>query len=383
MLRRTAYLASTVFALSMLTSTGAMASAQRTFVASYGSPANTAFNCSISKPCRAFSEALSVTSLNGEVIVLDSAGYGSVTITKSVSIIAPPGIYAGVTVSSGNGVTINAPGATVVLRGLSINGQGGNRGISVLAAARVRVENCVVSGMNIAGISHTAASAELIVQDTLLRDNVGSGVYLLADLGSIVLDHVRSEHNGGNGVSFTPAAGSLGALATITDSVFTHNEGDGIAADSVAGATITLLVDRSVISNNGQNGFRAASGAGSGVATVSRSAINDNGGHGISIQGSIQAAASENATKRNSGNGALVANARVVLSGNVLIGDLSGAIHSMGDSAVVSISANTAQSPQGQDDVVCEGGLLATFGNNSMFFVGTGPGCLQSTVGSK
>jgi len=32
-------------------------------------------------------------------------------------------------VFSGNGVTVNTPDATVVLRGLSINGQGGSNGI--------------------------------------------------------------------------------------------------------------------------------------------------------------------------------------------------------------------------------------------------------------
>jgi len=64
-----------------------MASAQRTFVASYGAPLNTALNCSITKPCRAFSEAISVTNPDGEVIVLDSAGHtlgnGELTIAST------------------------------------------------------------------------------------------------------------------------------------------------------------------------------------------------------------------------------------------------------------------------------------------------------------
>jgi hypothetical protein len=61
------------------------------FVAAYGAAANTAFNCSIAKPCRSFSDAIGVTSAQGEVVVFDSAGYGPVTITQSVSIIAPTG----------------------------------------------------------------------------------------------------------------------------------------------------------------------------------------------------------------------------------------------------------------------------------------------------
>src|SRR5262245_18595184 len=116
-------------AVALSASSVAHAGGQRILVASYGAPTNVAFSCPITKPCRGFSEAIGVTNPKGEVLVLDSAGYGPVTITKSVSIIAPPGIYAGVTAFSGDGITINAPGGTVVLRGLSVNGQGGLIGI--------------------------------------------------------------------------------------------------------------------------------------------------------------------------------------------------------------------------------------------------------------
>ena len=321
----------------------ALATAQRTFVASNGIETNP---CSLTQPCRSFAAAITQTNVGGEVIVLDSAGYGPVTITKSVSLIAPTGIYAGISVFSGkDGVTVNAPGAIVVLRGLSINGQGGDNGITLKAAARMRVENCVVSAMHVAGISHTAANAELIVLDTIVRDNLGSGVYLFADLGSLVLDHVRSAHNGGNGVSLTPSAGSPGALATITESVFTHNEGDGIGADSISGSTITLLVDRSVISNNGFNGFRATvPNGGSGVASVSRSAVNDNGGNGIFMQGPVLGTASENVVHRNGGAGILA------------FGNIGGAVY-------ISVNANVGTNRG--DDFRCSGpGNFASNGNN-------------------
>ena len=298
------------------------------------------------------------------------------TVKKSVSIIAPPGIYGGISVFSGDGITVNAPGAIVVLRGLSINGQGGNNGISLLAAARLRVENCVVSGMHVAGISHTAAApdAELIVLDTVVRDNLGSGVYFFANIGSLVLDHVRSEHNGGNGVSITPSVGSIGALATITDSVFTHNDGDGIGADAVSGATITLVVDRSVLSYNGQNGVRAAASAGAAVANLSRNVINDNGGNGIFMGTAVQASVSENHFHRNSGYGALVSNSPpsvVWLSGNVLTDDLGGGIHVTGLGAEIFINGNTIR------QITCDGSAaVVAYGNNAMAStLFQGPGC--------
>jgi len=64
----------------------------RVFVSGVGSDANP---CSRTAPCRTFQQAHNVVSAGGEVVVLDPAGYGQVTITKSVNIIGD-GVYAGV-----------------------------------------------------------------------------------------------------------------------------------------------------------------------------------------------------------------------------------------------------------------------------------------------
>jgi hypothetical protein len=84
--RRLADMAAALCALAFATSVSAV---QRTFVASYGVDTNP---CSLTQPCRTFAAAVALTSTNGEVIVLDSAGYGSVTISQPVSIVAPPGV---------------------------------------------------------------------------------------------------------------------------------------------------------------------------------------------------------------------------------------------------------------------------------------------------
>ena len=83
----------------------AFASASRTFVSGAGNDANA---CSIVAPCRSLGAALAQTNSAGEIVVLDSAGYGPVTIGKSVSITAPQGVYAGITTAT-DGVTINTP----------------------------------------------------------------------------------------------------------------------------------------------------------------------------------------------------------------------------------------------------------------------------------
>ena len=77
-----------IFALSV----PAVAALQRTFVASTGSDSNP---CSLPLPCRGFAIAVAAVAPAGEVIVLDSGGYGPVVITQSVSIIAPAGVVCG------------------------------------------------------------------------------------------------------------------------------------------------------------------------------------------------------------------------------------------------------------------------------------------------
>ena len=256
------------------------AASQRTFVASTG---NDTHACSLPQPCRTFAAAIARTSPFGEVIVLDSAGYGAVTINKSVSIIAAPGVYAGVSVFTSDGITVDAPGAVVALRGLSINGQGGAIGINLQHAARLYVESCVISGMGSNGILHAAPNAELSVLDTIVRNTLGTGIGVAANT-SVVLDHVRSEHNQYDGFYIvaepprrrrrSPTASSPGMR-------------ERISVDTAFNVTTYVQVEHSAMANNGGAGFLAAaslSGAKAQV-TLTRNAINRNGGDGVLLSG--------------------------------------------------------------------------------------------------
>ena len=65
---------------------------QRTFVsAQTGNDANTANNCSLTQPCRNFNAAIGVVNAGGEVVALDSGGYGATTISKAVTLTSPLG----------------------------------------------------------------------------------------------------------------------------------------------------------------------------------------------------------------------------------------------------------------------------------------------------
>ncbi|MEO8676111.1 MAG: right-handed parallel beta-helix repeat-containing protein [Casimicrobiaceae bacterium] len=121
----------------------------RTAVSSKGLDTNT---CQVTLPCRSLTAALAHTAASGEIIVLDSAGYGGTLIDKSVSITAADGIYAGVTVGATGGFVINGPNIQVLLKGFVINYASGTpTAIDIQQAGTVRLENLQISGFAGAG----------------------------------------------------------------------------------------------------------------------------------------------------------------------------------------------------------------------------------------
>jgi len=91
-----------------------------TFVSGVGDDSNP---CSREAPCRTFAAAISKTKTGGEIAVLDPAGYGPVTITKSITI--DGGGMASILATETNGITVDAgPTDVVILRNLSIKGAG-------------------------------------------------------------------------------------------------------------------------------------------------------------------------------------------------------------------------------------------------------------------
>ena len=84
--------------------------------------------------------------------MLDAAGYGFVSINKPVTIIAPPGVYAGISVTSGHGIDVNPGAGRVVLRGLTLTGLGGDFGINMMSGDALYIENCVIGGFSNTGV---------------------------------------------------------------------------------------------------------------------------------------------------------------------------------------------------------------------------------------
>src|SRR5262245_52271216 len=100
--------------------TTAQAQPTRVFVAAQGNDVN---SCTFAQPCRTFQKAHDAVAPGGEIDVLDPAGYGAVTITKSISIQGHG--FAGLAVAAGNGITINAGVYDAVnITGVLIEGSG-------------------------------------------------------------------------------------------------------------------------------------------------------------------------------------------------------------------------------------------------------------------
>src|ERR1041385_5917674 len=106
---------------SSLPVTSAHAQATRTWVSGVGDDVNP---CSRTAPCKTFAGAISKTAAGGEIDCLDPGGFGTVTITKSMTIDC--GTFPGGTLNSGNinGVLVNTAAASdkVILRNLVIQG---------------------------------------------------------------------------------------------------------------------------------------------------------------------------------------------------------------------------------------------------------------------
>jgi len=169
----------------------AQAQATRTWVSGVGDDVNP---CSRTAPCKTFAGAISKTAVDGEIDALDPAGFGAVTITKSITIDGSATGVAGILNAGTAGVIINITSETaphnlhtVVLRGLSIQGAStGTNGIRILsgnvAGLRVHVENCFIAGQNGSpgrGIEDFRANGGILtVQNTTIMNTTAAAIVI-------------------------------------------------------------------------------------------------------------------------------------------------------------------------------------------------------------
>jgi hypothetical protein len=266
-----------IFITVVLFASPAGAQVRRTFVsAARGDDGNTVINCNVAMPCRSFQAAVNTVAAGGEVVALDSGGYGPVTISKAVTLTGSAGVYAGITAASGNAINVTAGSTdTVVLRGLTLAGAGATNGVNATAFGVLHIEGCVISGFGTSGInvSLSADGGMVFVKDTITRNN-NNGIFVATSSGTVrsSIDHCRAEGNGS--VGFWSQSNST---MTISNSLASRNQ-FGFLAQPFAGAPFTseMDVDSCVASNNTNSGFEASTGVGTAIMRLKGSTATGN-----------------------------------------------------------------------------------------------------------
>jgi Right handed beta helix region len=227
----------------------AQAQATRTWVSGVGDDLNP---CSRTAPCKTWAGAISKTAANGEIDALDPGGYGSLTVTKNITVDGTQGAGFGSTINSlVNGFNINdsataTPNTIVVtLRNLSILAPAnGTNGINFTAGKTLNVEDCDIIGntaasTNGAGIrvSLTVSGSSVNVKNTnIFRNRVG--ILATTTTGNVTLNvnNCNIEHNTSDGIFL-----DNNAFATVRNSNLSFNGGAGLSLDNSAANSATLL----------------------------------------------------------------------------------------------------------------------------------------------
>jgi len=219
----------------------ASAQATRTWVSGAGDDVNP---CSRSSPCKTFAGAISKTAVGGEISVLDPAGYGAVTITKSITIDAGNG-FGAILAPQVTGIIINITAATDTaktarLRGLSINGVGtAVDGIRVIAANQVFIEDVLVEGVSRHGINIAASNVFVSVARSTIRNAVKFGINVEPP-GTATTATLAMESTSVSTCEAGLFAGR-GTIATVRGSAFLHNT-TGVATQDSDVALVECLV---------------------------------------------------------------------------------------------------------------------------------------------
>jgi hypothetical protein len=212
----------------------AFSQATRTWVSGVGDDVNP---CSRTAPCKTWAGAISKTAIGGEIDALDSGGYGTLNITKSLTIDGGATTASILASGAAFGINVNIPASDphqkVVLRNLTINGTGsggtntGLIGVRVDSAKAVHVQNVYIANFAQNGIDFTP---------TATND------------ASMTLDGVTISENSGNGIVVGAADATQRLDLLVRDSLITGSRGTfgvpgetgiGVSADTGAHVWLT------------------------------------------------------------------------------------------------------------------------------------------------
>jgi hypothetical protein len=240
-------------------------------------------------PCRSLQYAHdNAVNAGGEIDILDPAGYGAVTITKSVSIVNDGVGTAGVQSGDDNAITISAgPNDAVFLKGLNIDGLqgGGFIGVRLASGGKLTIVDCTVRHFSTAGIQVEEADGTVVVNvaDTWSSDNQGAAGFAFLPLSgtgnvSVKLDRFTADGND-LGIDIDARDDTGGSISVIANQVRAdQNTSEGARIDGDANNNIFFETDTSEYTQNGVVGLDAVGGAN---VYISRSVFSRNGDYSV------------------------------------------------------------------------------------------------------
>jgi hypothetical protein len=301
MMRFTGNIAAVVALAATLAVPAAFAQATRTWVSGVGDDANP---CSRTAPCKTWAGAISKTADGGEINALDPGGFGSVTITKSITLNGE-GTMASTLASGVPGIIVNAAATDVViLRNLEINGIGnslnpGTNGLWVLSASQVHLDKVFIYGFSQSGVLFQPGGAcKLYISNSSLRDNAGHGLYSQPQATGTAMVTITNSNFEGNGKGIRVDDGTT---ALVDRTSVSGNSLTGILTYSTLSRSSTLTLDNSSASNNVAAGVRAFANT---TIYINNSNVTSNDtGLDTSAGGSIVSWGNNRVVNNGSGNG--------------------------------------------------------------------------------
>jgi hypothetical protein len=238
----------------------ASAQATRTWVSGVGDDANP---CSRTAPCKTFAGAISKTAAGGIIMAMDDAGFGTLTITKPITVDGG-GHSAGVLSSGGiNGMNINIDPATqpanfannghVVLKNLKFEGNTsipsaggftpGLNGIRITNAKSVKIINSDIGFYSRNGVAVEPGAGSPLVKvgviNSIIHNNGGAGVMVAPQGNSAARVSVRRNAFDDNG------CGLVATRFGLTN-VFATDCGTATSASGISGVSVINAFDNDI-----------------------------------------------------------------------------------------------------------------------------------------
>jgi len=210
----------------------------RAYLTSDGNDANP---CTLQAPCRLLPAALNAVASGGEIWMLDSANYNTstVTINKSVSILAVPGVVGSVvSVNAGRRSASRLQVSTLRCATSSLACSGaapGTIGVSMNVASSLTIENSLIANLPHYGVDIRGGS--LKVDNTTLR-NIGIYAFQLQNGASATISRTQMLANKGGVV--VAGNNTSTTTASLSNSVISGGFTGVIATSSSAGTVARI-----------------------------------------------------------------------------------------------------------------------------------------------